>query len=344
MNNLLVTLADRNFIAQAKQLFSSAYWNGGWRGDYLLLAHGDISDEELSWFRSKNIIVFRCEPLGKSAIGRKNHPAVVLSKFYLFTSFFKKWRKIVFLDADIIVRASLERMVANGGFLAPNATGVNLKKEFSKKRNPEIFRELRRNYPLRGCSFNTGVFAFDGADIKDDTFQKILGLYGKFGALNSYGEEGTFNLFFRRKWKMLPIVYNAYPQYMDDSYGIKSEHLRAVILHFVESEKPWNRESPFHAEWERNFKNAERIDLNARREPAARWTPEDEKGFARSLILPGFFISLAYHTRPFSTLLFRIAWKTKFLLLSIDRMIGKVGLIIKKKSPRLYERIRIKNE
>jgi len=37
--SVLVTLADENYIYQAKQLFSSVYFNVGWRGDYMLLAH-----------------------------------------------------------------------------------------------------------------------------------------------------------------------------------------------------------------------------------------------------------------------------------------------------------------
>jgi hypothetical protein len=36
---LLVTLADEKYIDQAKQLFSSAYWNGGWDGDFMLLSY-----------------------------------------------------------------------------------------------------------------------------------------------------------------------------------------------------------------------------------------------------------------------------------------------------------------
>ena len=45
--NLLVTLADKNYIQQAKQLFSSVYWNAGWKGDYMLWAH-EIPEEELN--------------------------------------------------------------------------------------------------------------------------------------------------------------------------------------------------------------------------------------------------------------------------------------------------------
>jgi hypothetical protein len=36
--NLLVTLATKDYILLAKQLFSSVYFNAGWKDDYMLLA------------------------------------------------------------------------------------------------------------------------------------------------------------------------------------------------------------------------------------------------------------------------------------------------------------------
>jgi hypothetical protein len=61
-DSVIVTLADKNYVDQAKQLFSSVYWNAGWKGDYLLLSSG-IPEEELKWFRNKGIIVYECKPL-----------------------------------------------------------------------------------------------------------------------------------------------------------------------------------------------------------------------------------------------------------------------------------------
>ena len=48
--NLLVTLADNNYIDQAKQVFSSVYFNAGWSG----LVFGVISFSWL-WCRSGTI-------------------------------------------------------------------------------------------------------------------------------------------------------------------------------------------------------------------------------------------------------------------------------------------------
>ena len=62
---VLVTLADKNYIDQAKQLFSSVYWNAGWKGDYMLLAH-EVPEKDLNWFREKGILVKKCSkmPIG----------------------------------------------------------------------------------------------------------------------------------------------------------------------------------------------------------------------------------------------------------------------------------------
>ena len=54
--NLLVTLANQDFLPMAKQVLSSAYYNARWQGDYMLLAH-EIPDEDLAWFRDKGILV-----------------------------------------------------------------------------------------------------------------------------------------------------------------------------------------------------------------------------------------------------------------------------------------------
>jgi len=52
MKNLLVTLATKDYVFLAKQLFSSAYFNAEWKGNYMLLAYR-IPERNLKWFRKK---------------------------------------------------------------------------------------------------------------------------------------------------------------------------------------------------------------------------------------------------------------------------------------------------
>jgi glycosyltransferase involved in cell wall biosynthesis len=269
---LLVTLADQNYLEQAKQLFSSVYWNSGWKGDYMLLAH-DIPDDKLGWFKEKGILIYHCRPLaaGKSVFGIRHHPATVFSKGYLFGRYFKKWDKIIFLDSDIIVRASLDRLATVDGFAAPDASPIVLKTEFYKG-NAAVLSTLKKEYWLSGRAFNTGVFAFDTSLITDDLFDSFISLIEKYQSVSSFGEEGLLNLLFYKRWTMLPFLYNAYPEPVCYHYRLLPGDLQSIIIHFVASEKPWSVSSPFHKEWLDNRGRAELINLAHRKEAIKNWT------------------------------------------------------------------------
>jgi len=317
-DSLLVTLADKNFINQAKQLFSSVYWNAGWKGDYMLLTPSDTSEKELTWFRKKSILIKKCRPLYNNPIGSQKHPPIVLSKFYLFTQEFKKWKKIVFLDADIIVRASIDELKKTNHFLAPEATKLTLKTEFNSS-NKRLYNQLNEEIKLNGPAFNTGVFSFDTSIIKEDTFSKLMHLFHKYGPLSHCGEEPTLNLYFYKRWKMLPLIYNAYPRQFSHTYHIAPEKMRASIIHFVCSKKPWTVESEFNKEWLYNLKRADLIDLKKRAPPKEVWS----RGYIQSYL----------------------KWlesrRIRYILINyLDKQIGKVGLAIKHISPNAHRLIK----
>jgi hypothetical protein len=115
--NLLVTLADDNYVDYAKQVFASAYWKGGWEGDYMLLAY-KVSEEKLNWFIDKGIIVKRCDDLEVKIHESSKFSEVVLNKFKIFTPEFKKWNKVLFLDVDTMIRYDLSELDKKEGFNA----------------------------------------------------------------------------------------------------------------------------------------------------------------------------------------------------------------------------------
>lgn len=320
---VLVTLADEAYVEQAKQLFSSVYWNAGWRGDYLLLSH-EIPDEKLRWFRDKGIRVFLCTPLTKATVGESEHSSSVLSKFYVFSEYFKQWDHVIFLDADIIVRASLDELAAVDGFAAPEATSLSLKKEF-RRRNRAEWKRFITEHDLSGKAFNTGVLAFSTDVIDSSTFGELTGLFVRWGHLNAYGEEGTLNLFFSHRWRLLPIIYNSYPGHMHNTYLIPPRRLEAAVVHFVAMTKPWDSRSPFHEEWSTSLKKAEMIDMSRRQPPKRVWSEADIERHLQRLRFR-----------------FRLIGWIHWFWLKTDWTIGQVGRVIKRASPKLYEHIRLR--
>ena len=193
MNEVLVTLADENYVEQAKQLFSSVYWNSGWKGDYLLLSC-DIPERELGWFRDRGIIVKKCDPIVGEVNWINRFPRSVLAKFYLFTPEFRKWDRVIFLDGDIIVRSSLDKLLNLDGFWGGDNTTIPLNKEF-KLYTP---KRLLKDYNLNSIGFCSGVMSFTTNIIKDDDFDKLVRLTDDYGEYCVWGEQGILNLFFYR--------------------------------------------------------------------------------------------------------------------------------------------------
>jgi len=266
-DHLLITLADKNFIDQAKQLFSCAHFNAGWRGDYLLLAH-EIPEKELDWFKKKGILIKKCEPLLNEKIGIM--PSVTLSKFYLFTPYFKKWSNVVFFDGDIIIRASLDELMKEDGFAAcANPHDYKLRFHFSKgeKSYDDIFTKVRKQYDLQSLSFNAGMMAFNTSIIGNDSLNELKELLDEYGNICRLGDQSIFNLYFYNKWTQLSPMYSSYPNFWIESYKIKPEKIRGVALHFAgfrneKESNPWDRKNQFYTEWKKNLDRADKIDLD----------------------------------------------------------------------------------
>ena len=85
-NSLLVTIATENYLYKAKQLFSSAYWNAGWKGDFMLITES-IPKKKLRWFKDKGIIVKRfrtiCSKTEYQKLPDKRFNKIILLKFCL---------------------------------------------------------------------------------------------------------------------------------------------------------------------------------------------------------------------------------------------------------------------
>jgi lipopolysaccharide biosynthesis glycosyltransferase len=272
--DLLVTLADKNYIDQAKQLFSSVYWNAGWKGDYMLLTY-DIPEKHLTWFRDKGIGIRKCEAIlteSETPIGHA--PLTTLSKFYLFTPEFRKWENIVFLDGDIVVRGSLDALTEVKGFAAARILNIfrtRLKGQFRKrtKENGNLFDELESRYDLNRPAFNAGMMAFNSDMISEDDFGNLKSILFHFRDIINISEETVLNMHFYGRWQALSQVYNICPNYEIYLSGCIPDELKGVVCHTYSNfpgRKPWIQCSPLNREWKANLDKADMMD-EARPQP-----------------------------------------------------------------------------
>ncbi len=313
--NLLVTLADENYIEQAKQLFSSVYWNAGWKGHYMLLSH-KIPEKELKWFRKKGILVKKCKPL--SEITKEPKVLTTLSKFYLFTTEFKKWKNIVYLDGDMIVQASLDDLTKVSGFWAVQDLWPTIKDQCIEKSKDKLrYKKLKRNYNVREKAFNSGVMAFSTDMIEKDDFPKLKILTKKYLHISHPGEQVILNLFFYKKWSKLPEVYNFNPFLMAHPFLTKKNpKIEGIILHFPGSRKPWNSKYSFYySVWKSNLGKSKLININKPKTPSKTYTKEEIKKYSR-YIREKIFLYLPINF--------------------LDKIIGLMGIFLRNKWPKLY--------
>ncbi|MFC1504726.1 glycosyltransferase, partial [Spirochaetota bacterium] len=259
--NLLITAADNNFIDQAKQLFSCVYFNAGWDGDYMLLAQ-EIPEKGLKWFRDKGILVKKCKPVSTYKFTRL--PSTPLIKFYMFTDEFKKWNNIVYLDADVIVRASLNDLVKIKNFASvDNFIEPKLGNQIFelKKTNRKSYYELEKRYNLNKKSFCSGVMAFNTKIIEEDTFYHLNRLLEKYYH-GAFVDQAILNLYFYGKWEKLPYVFDIQLWSMLDHYHADPKYIKGIVLHFTGENKAWLPENYFYKEWKYNLNKANQINLN----------------------------------------------------------------------------------
>ena len=250
---VLVALADKNYLKYAKQVFSGAYFNGGWKGDYLLLAH-DVPEKRLQWFRDKGIYIKRCSSFLK---GRKNSEINIIhySKLYLFSQGMKKWSHVIFLDVDTIIRASLDDLLKIRSFAAV----PNLQIKFGWYFNKNF---LLKKYNFEKPSFCSGIITFNTDIINSNTFQDFTNMirkYEKYKILSH--DEVFFNLYFYNKWQRLPRVYNVCVDKNINLWRLPNHKLKGIILHTASATEPWKKESDFYKEWLKNYKKAESLNL-----------------------------------------------------------------------------------
>ncbi len=326
--SVLVTLANGDFLDQAKQLFSSVYWNAGWKGDYMLLAHEDVPEEGLRWFRERGVLVYKIKPISDASYKGKCS-GVVFDKFSLFTPYFKQWKYVVYLDADVIVRSSIDGLLRFRGFSAvPDGFSEELRREFTR---PIV--SLRRGYDLKSPVFNSGVFVMETECVPDDAFEKLLELNRRYAPYVRYGEQAILNLYWFRKWRRLPETYNVLVNHNQYRNVPPARFRNAVIVHFAWKPKPWDPKNAFCREWERNLERADLIDVRSVPSPAVALRPF-------MVLVYGIFLKIlggAWKMRKMRRKAIPGAKEKWF------RAMYRVGRIVKKISPALYYALGGKN-
>lgn len=250
---------DAGYGDQARQVLASLHHQAGWTGDYLLLCH-DVPRHEIQWFERRGVLIEQVPELF-----RNDHlPPVTFSRYMLFRDTVHRWKTVIFMDLDMIVRGDLCELTRLPRLGAVQGYKATVGQNFVREKDPALFDQLANEFDLDQPAFNGGLMAFPTHVIQPDSFDRVCELTRRYLPISRFANQGLLNLLFHGAWTPLSPIYNAYvPTYLGRDGSLLLPEAR--ILHFNgRTMKPWDEGSVtyplFADEWKANLRAAESIE------------------------------------------------------------------------------------
>jgi hypothetical protein len=267
---VLAVLADEGYLDPARQILANVHFDAGWRGDLLLLAE-DVPEPKLAPFRERGVLVHRISRWHpEPRIG--NRSSTLLSKFQLFTPFFRRWRNVVYVDSDMLFDASLERLARVRGLWAVSDRHDLAWQFGGGAADPEAWRELCARFDPSAEAFNTGLLAFSTDLIGDDALDALHGLFRRYGRMQVNADQSLLNLHFYRRWQRLPDFWAAMRNMPARHFGVPKDRFRVIGRHFPGRPALWDPAHPQHERWRSNLARFDTLDARRPQPPRAAWS------------------------------------------------------------------------
>jgi len=208
-DSVIVMVANDAYLPQAKSLMVACRRQGNWRGDFCLLTVGNaIYDLE-----NRSIHVLRAA----------DPEWTMLSKFHIFSDYFKKWKRVLCLDCDILIQGDLHDTF-NGLAKQLPAILFDGAHSFSKtetilhnwehfdalhgegpEAHPHLYEKMREQFPhITEVCFGADVIFFAPETIPAGTVERLQAVAEEYKEANEgNADQPVYNLVLYDK--MAPI-------------------------------------------------------------------------------------------------------------------------------------------
>ena len=271
-------------------------------------------------YQQKNVFAKR----NNERVHSLEYVSVVINKLYLFTEEFKQWRRVIYIDADMMVKASLDGLVNINGFAAvEDMLGPKFKQHFSIKDNALLWN-LKQTFNFDESAFNDGLFVFSTDIIKKETFDTLKELFKKYYLVTRCVEQSILNVFFYKKWHPLSIGYNAFRDIVGENHG-------EIVLHYAGKVKPSENNSTRFGAWVNSLKKADAIySVNVANGEFKKYRPYQIR-------INSLALALILRRQRMKNLIFSLVKNFSAVITqTTDANLGKIGIILKAKLPKTY--------
>ena len=222
-DNVVILITDNNYLEYTQSMIGNLRNVGRHYGDFLVLLSEDIQDGEMEKFKKRNIYTHRVSSVS------------YFSKLHIFSTFIRRWSRVVCLDADYLVFKDIAPVfdqIRNGELLVDFE--IYKIHQYLTPRDKAVYDELCSWFDVDRFGFNCSCLAFDTRMIGDNTLDELLALKKKYQVINTHtcetgGDGPIFNFKFYEQAKQLKQVGFIHDNVEDP-----------IALHTTRWMAPWN--------------------------------------------------------------------------------------------------------
>jgi len=229
-DNCVILMCNRPYLEKAKNTIQQLRTVGEYKDNIVLLIGDDLKDQIIiidgvivKYFpdidRTNIVNVLKTKPISD---GREISKVFQWHKVHIFDTYFKQWKKCLYIDAGMHIFNSIERIInldCNYKLIAHSDAYPTfewkLQVQFDSSQFPDLYNELYSKYDLEIDYFQSGILLYDTNIIKKYTKSEILMLSDKY--INSRtNEQGIMNLYFNcinKIWQPIVIKDEDYYYY-----------------------------------------------------------------------------------------------------------------------------------
>lgn len=232
---VFVTLCDRAYLEKAQATIHQLRTRGEWYGDTVLITVDFDAPEE--FLEKYSVVQYRIQHIDTSLLLKayETHPLASddnrhigkltqWDKFYVFSEYFRKWERVLFMDAGMHIYTSIHIMFSlpwRGKLVAPSGGDPyseenRLATQIRDRENPDAAAVLYADYPqhLFGAQdFLNGIFIYDTVLLDKTNIANMVVAMNKY-PLCGNNEMTIMNIIFNLQLN----VWERMPQKIGDRY------------------------------------------------------------------------------------------------------------------------------
>lgn len=252
MSTVFVTLCDSRYHPKAVQTIEELRKIGNWTGDVVLIAVDFVPPSVygcdvlvVNHLDTTALLAHYAKHPIKSGDDRHRTKLYQWDKFFVFSEYFRKWKRVIFLDAGMRVLDTVSPLLDlpyEGKFLAPDDSdpydnGRRFRIQVDLDANPEATARLLAEYPktiLEERYFLNCIFVYDTSLLDVVTMDELVDAMNRF-PIATCNEMSIMNLILAMKYK----VWTPFPQTVGTKYlfgwneANYTGHVEWAMFHFM---------------------------------------------------------------------------------------------------------------